>query len=75
MAQDSGTSENAGQDGELVAVIGAITLVVFAVIIWFRFRAGIVTGIKWIYGLIATPFYAMTSATGSTIGSAILCFL
>lgn len=75
MAQNSGTSENAGQDGELVAVIGAITLVVFAVIIWFRFRAGIVTGIKWIYGLIATPFYAMTSATGSTIGSAILCFL
>ncbi|MBO6224482.1 MAG: hypothetical protein J6N72_03365, partial [Psychrobacter sp.] len=75
MAQNSSTSENVGQDSELVALIGTITIVVFAVIIWFRFRAGIVTGIKWIYGLIATPFYAATSITGSTFGSAILCFL
>lgn len=69
------TADRSGEDGELVMVIGVITIIVFAVIIWFRFRAGIVTGIKWIYGLIASPFYAMTSITGSTMGSAILCFL
>lgn len=75
MTQNSGAAQHSGEDGELVAVIGTITLVVFAVIIWFRFRAGIVAGIKWIYGLIATPFYAISSLTGTTIGSAILCFL
>ena len=75
-AHGSSNGSNAtSEDGELVAVIGVVTMVVFAVIIWFRFRAEIVTAVRWIYGLIATPFYAVSVAAGDTIASAVLCFL
>lgn len=75
MADSSTGNSGSGEDSELVAVVGVITIIVFAVIIWFRFRAGIVTAIKWLYGLIATPFYAASSLVGSTVGSFVLCVL
>lgn len=75
-AYSPGNNTNAsGEDGEAVAIIGMITMVVFAVIIWYRFRAGIVTGVKWVYGLIATPFYTASVSVGDTLASAALCFL
>lgn len=75
MAVNNTNANNKSEDGEAVALIGIVTIIVFAVIIWYRFRSEIVTAVKWVYGLIATPFYAISVAVGDTLASAALCFL